>query len=188
MHIIGDSYKPRLPWYLKLGAFIAAAVGLTALFFFLAALMGKTPMASLKDYGAQGDFFGGHIGAVAGSITLLVVLLSAYMQLVYERRFRLREHFLSGISIIGQYDIDEPGCEQAMRLLDYYAAIAIELHEDELLLLLNTVMTSEIRKKLEELETSKQETYLDAREARRRIQVLLKKYHLARKERARGQV
>lgn len=183
MRIIGDSYRPRLPWYLKLGVVVAAIVGLTALGFFLAALAGKMPIASLKDYGAQGDFFGGHIGAVAGSITLLVVLLTAYMQTVYERRFRLREHVLSGISIIGQYDIDEPGCEQAMRLLDYYAAIALELREDELLLLLNTVMTSEIRKKLEELESSKQDTYLDAREARRRIQELLKRYHMARKGR-----
>lgn len=181
MRIIGHSYRPRVPWYLVLGAILVGIIALTGLFFFCAGFCGFKPLPKLADLGSQGDFFGGHIGAIVGSITLLVVLLTAYMQLVYERRFRVREHFLSGITVIGQYDIDSPGCEQAMRLLDYYSAVALELKDDELLLLLNTVMTGDIRRKLESLDATKQEIYLDAREARRTIQQLLKSYHLARK-------
>lgn len=183
MRIVGPSYKPRLPWYLIVALGAAALAAVTALFFFFAALCDWKPLKALGDYGTQGDFFGGHIGAVVASITLLVVLLTAYMQTVYERGFRLREHFLSGIAIIGQYDIHEAGCEQAMRLLDYYSCIALEHKDDELLMLLNTVMTRKIREKLEELDESRQKIYLDAREARRVIQERLKDYHLRRKGR-----
>ena len=149
--------------------------------FFGLAILHKTPLDYLKDYGAQGDFFGGHIAAVVGCITLLVVVVTGFLQISYERKFRLREHFLSGIGVIGQYDIADAGCEQALRLLDYYSAIALELEDTELLLLLNTVMTKDIRKALEEADASKSEVYLEAREARRKLQQILKDYHLERK-------
>lgn len=132
-------------------------------------------------YGTQGDFFGGHIAAIVGCITLLVVVLTGYTQLTYERRFRLREHFLSGIGVIGQYDIANPGCEQALRVLDYFSLIALGLRDNELLLILNTVMTKEIRKRLEELDEGKTEVYIHAREARKIIQELLKDYNMRRK-------
>src|SRR2546421_12750960 len=63
-----------------------------------------------------------------------------------EASFRMREHFLSGIAAIARYDIASPGCEQAMRLLDYYSSLALELQNAELFNILNTVMTAEIRK------------------------------------------
>ena len=98
-----------------------------------------------------------------------------------ERRFRIREHFLSGIGAIAQYDIDSPGCEQAMRLLDYYSSLAMSSDDAELFHILNTVMTAEIRKKLEEIQEQKQEIYVSAVAARTRIQSMLKDYHMQRK-------
>jgi hypothetical protein len=102
-------------------------------------------------------------------------------QALQERQFRNREHFLSGIAAIAQYDISEPGCEQAMRLLDYYSYKALSLKDDELFRVLNTVMTSEIRRKLEEFQARKQETYGNAIKARTHIQELLKREALERK-------
>ena len=98
-----------------------------------------------------------------------------------ERRFRVREHFLTGIGAIAQYDIDSPGCEQAMRLLDYYSSLAMASDDPELFQILNTVMTCEIRKKLEEIQAQKQEIYVNAVAARTRIQAMLKDYHMQRK-------
>src|SRR3954451_18969836 len=66
-------------------------------------------------------------------------------QIAQERSFRIREHFLAGIAAIAQYDIASPGCEQAMRLLDYYSSLALGSEDPELLHILNTVMTAEIR-------------------------------------------
>lgn len=181
MKLAASSYRFAVPWYLWVSLAVVVTLALVVLGFFVAALLHRMPLEYLKDYGTQGDFFGGHIAAVVGCITLLVVVVTGFLQISYDRRFRLREHFLSGIAVIGQYDIDSPGCEQALRLLDYYSAIALELNDTELLLLLNTVMTSEIRRTLEKLEEGKQEIYLEAREARRNIQQILKDYHLQRK-------
>ncbi len=180
MNIIGPSYKTKLPWYIILGLILAAAIALISIFFFGAAILGWRPL-SLGRFGSQGDFFGGHIAAAVGSITLLIVLLTGYIQLTLDRKFRLREHFLSGISIIGQYDINSAGCEQALRVLDYYSSVALELDDDELLLLLNTVMTNEIRNKLEAKDGPTKDAYLDAKKARGRIQKILEIYNKRRK-------
>jgi hypothetical protein len=98
-----------------------------------------------------------------------------------ERRLRIREHFLAGIAAIAQYDIASPGCEQAMRLLDYYSSLALDSEDPELLHILNTVMTAEIRKKIEEIQQQKQEIYVSAVAARSRIQEMLKTHHMQRK-------
>src|SRR6266705_2296123 len=90
-----------------------------------------------------------------------------------ERRFRIREHFLAGIAAIAQYDIASPGCEQAMRLFDYYSSLALASEDPELLHILNSVMTAEIRKKIEEIQEQKQEIYVSAVAARTRIQEML---------------
>ncbi len=98
-----------------------------------------------------------------------------------DRKIRIREHFLSGISTIAQYDTDSPGCEQAMRLLDYYSSLAFTEDDPELFHLLNTVMTAEIRKKIEDIQAKKQEIYVSAVAARSHIQAMLKDYHMQRK-------
>jgi len=98
-----------------------------------------------------------------------------------EKALRLREHFLTGIGTIAQYDIDSPGCEQAMRLLDYYSSLALSSNDPELFHILNTVMTAEIRKRIEEVQEHKPEIYVSAVAARNHIQTMLKQYHMQRK-------
>jgi len=61
-----------------------------------------------------------------------------------------------------------------MRLLDYYSSLALASDDPELVHILNTVMTAEIRKKIEEIQEQKQEIYVSAVAARARIQDLLK--------------
>lgn len=182
-----SSYQYRWPWYLRVAAIAAIVLCIPPLFFYVVGLFGITANANLSSLGPQGDFFGGHVAAITGSLTLIVVIISAHLQQVYERTFRLREHFLSGLTIIGQYDVAKPGCEQALRLLDYYASLALELEDTELLILLNTVMTKEIRSRLEELDGQKQpDIYVSARAAKQKIGEVLRDHHLARKNKKRN--
>ncbi|MER0215947.1 MAG: hypothetical protein DU481_07085 [Nitrosomonas sp.] len=115
---------------------------------------------TLEELGQFGDFFGGHISAFASSISLVIVVFFTFHQAKQQRVFFLeqqkdtsktmtRQFFLEGINLITQWDIKSPGCDQCMRLLDYYGRLALESKDDELLLLLNTVITAKIRQNLE---------------------------------------
>jgi hypothetical protein len=115
---------------------------------------------SLAELGQLGDFFGGHTSAFAGSLSLVVVLFFTFHQAKQQRVFFLsqqadtsrtadRQFFLEGINLITQWDIKSPGCDQCMRLLDYYSRLAFLSEDRELLLLLNTVITSKIKQNLE---------------------------------------
>lgn len=115
---------------------------------------------TLTHLGQLGDFFGGHTSAFAGSISLVVVLFFTFHQAKQQREFFLeqqadisktttRQFFLEGINLITQWDIESPGCDQCMRLLDYYSRLALSSEDNELLLLLNTVITAKIRQNLE---------------------------------------
>ncbi|TDS97263.1 hypothetical protein [Erwinia rhapontici] len=114
----------------------------------------------LTQLGQFGDFFGGHTSAFAGSLSLVVVLFFTFHQSKQQRVFFLsqqadtlrtteRQFFLEGINLITQWDIKVPGCDQCMRLLDYYGRLALISEDRELLLLLNTVITAKIRENLE---------------------------------------
>ncbi len=177
-----SSYRYLWPWYLKVAAIAAVILCIPPVVFYVAAFFGLALPVDLGSKGQQGDFFGGHVAAVTSSLTLIVVLINAHLQQNSDRTFRLREHFLAGLAVIGQYDVAKPGCEQALRLLDYYASLALELNDKELLLLLNTVMTKEIGARLEELDGPKKpDIYVSARAAKQRIGELLRDYHLVRK-------
>jgi chromosomal replication initiation ATPase DnaA len=158
-----------------------AVLSLPPLIFYLVALFYESS-TTLGELAGQGEFFGGHVTAITSSLTLIIVIAASYMQQAYDRTFRLREQFLAGLSVIGQYDIAKPGCEQAMRLLDHYSELALELGDSELLLLLNSVMTSEIRARLEKLdELKKSDIYVSARAAKKRIAEILRDHHMRRK-------
>lgn len=118
------------------------------------------PGLNLSQLGQLGDFFGGHTSAFAGSLSLVVVLFFTFHQAKQQRAFFLsqkadvsrtadRQYFLDGINLITQWDITSPGCDQCMRLLDYYGRLALQSEDRELLLLLNTVITAKIRQNLE---------------------------------------
>jgi hypothetical protein len=115
---------------------------------------------TLGELGQLGDFFGGHTAAFAGSISLVVVVFFTFHQAKQQQAYFIaqqadaskataRQFFLEGINLITQWDIKSPGCDQCMRLLDYYGRLALESEDRELLLLLNTVITAKIRQNLE---------------------------------------
>jgi hypothetical protein len=68
-----------------------------------------------------------------------------------------------------------------MRLLDYYSSLALKQDDPELFLILNTVMTGQVRKNLEDIQEKKQETYGDAVSAREHIKRMLRDQNLERK-------
>lgn len=114
---------------------------------------------SLTGLGQVGDFFGGHTAAFAGSMSLLVVLFFTFHQAKQQSQFfevqqrestrhTERNFFLQGINLITQWDIASPGCDQCLRLLDYYGRIALASTDRELPLILNTVITAKIRENL----------------------------------------
>lgn len=122
--------------------------------------VGNSSALNLSELGQLGDFFGGHTSAFAGSLSLVVVLFFTFHQAKEQRTFFLsqqadtsktadRQFFLAGINLITQWDIKSPGCDQCMRLLDYYGRLALLSEDRELLLLLNTVITAKIRENLE---------------------------------------
>jgi hypothetical protein len=122
--------------------------------------VGLPPDLNLAELGQLGDFFGGHTAAFAGSLSLVVVLFFTFHQAKQQRIFFLsqqadasktadRQFFLEGINLVTQWDIKSPGCDQCMRLLDYYSRLALLSEDRELLLLLNTVITAQIRQNLE---------------------------------------
>jgi hypothetical protein len=115
---------------------------------------------SLTGLGQVGDFFGGHTAAFAGSMSLLVVLFFTFHQAKQQSQFfevqqrertrhTERDFFLQGINLITQWDIASPGCDQCLRLLDYYGRIALASTDRELPLILNTVITAKIRENLQ---------------------------------------
>lgn len=143
-----------------------------------------TPTENLTELGQLGDFFGGHFSAFVGSVTLLVVLFFSYHQGKQQEEHIVRQElqaskqasrqaFLDGINLITQWDIQNPGCDQALRLLDYYGRLALKSDDEELLLLLNTVVTAQLRKNLEGKNGSYRSTnYPFACEAMERIRPL----------------
>ena len=122
--------------------------------------LGVTTGLSFTELGQMGDFFGGHTSAFSGALSLIVVLFFTFHQAKQQREFFLaqkteaaktsdRQFFLDGINLVTQWDIKSSGADQCMRLLDYYSRLALESGDRELLLILNTVITAQIRKNLE---------------------------------------
>ncbi|WP_207807988.1 MULTISPECIES: hypothetical protein [unclassified Pseudomonas] len=115
---------------------------------------------SLSELGQMGDFFGGHTSAFSGALSLIVVLFFTFHQAKQQREFFLaqkaeaaqnsdRQFFLDGVNLVTQWEMKSSGADQCMRLLDYYSRLALESSDRELLLILNTVITAQIRKNLE---------------------------------------
>jgi predicted SprT family Zn-dependent metalloprotease len=97
-----------------------------------------------------------------------------------------RNFFLEGVNQITQWDIASPGCDQCMRLLDYYGRVALQADDRELLLILNTVITAKIRQNLQGQNGSyKQTNYPYACEALEQIKPLREADGRAQTERKR---
>lgn len=153
---------------------------------------------SLSELGQMGDFFGGHTSAFSGALSLIVVLFFTFHQAKQQREFFLvqkaeavksseRQFFLDGINLITQWDMKSSGADQCMRLLDYFSRLALESDDRELLLIINTVITAQIRKNLEGGNGSFRATnYPYACEAVERISILREKDSRAHKAKRKG--
>jgi hypothetical protein len=155
---------------------------------------------SLETSGQFGDFFGGHTAAFTGSVSLVVITFFTFHQSKQQEIFfgkqsddsknmSDRQFFIDGINLITQWDISSSGCDQCMRLLDYYSRLALTSNDRELLLLLNTVITAEIRKNLEGKNGSfKKTNYPYACEAIEKISVLREEDSRAYKTRNKSKI
>jgi hypothetical protein len=157
--------------------------------------LGSSNKQSLAGLGQLGDFFGGHTAAFTGALSLLVVLFFTHHQAQQQSQFfqeqrneenlrTNRSFFLEGVGLITQWDMASPGSDQCLRFLDYYGRIALSSTDRELLLILNTVITAQIRANLQGKNGSfKKTNYPYACEAIERIAVLRKEDGLAMKAR-----
>ena len=179
MDVLKRSYDTRLPWHLRAVLLLLALISGLTLVYFVGGLLGTPLLNTPQTLGAQGDFIGGHLASILGSITLIVVIFTGYVQIQNERKFRIRELFLSGIAAISSYEAQKPGTEQAMRLLDYFAQVAFQLGDNELLLILNTVITKEIRSNLEAIEAANRREYPNAIAAKKKIGEILAAHYKA---------
>jgi len=157
--------------------------------------LGFAEEINLSGLGQLGDFFGGHTAAFTGSLSLLAVLFFSYHQARQQAHFfqeqakwdelrTNRAFFLQGIGLITQWDIESPGSDQCLRLLDYYGRLALSSNDRELLLILNTVVTAQIRANLQGKNGSfKKSNYPFACEALERIAELRKEDGLSMRDR-----
>jgi hypothetical protein len=115
---------------------------------------------TLAGLGQLGDFFGGHTAAFSTTLSLLAVLYFTHHQARQQDMFfsqqrnqdeirSVRTFFLEGVSLITQWDLASPGSDQCLRLLDYYSRLALTSTDRELALILNTVITAQIRSNLQ---------------------------------------
>jgi hypothetical protein len=154
---------------------------------------------NLEKLGQFGDFFGGHTAAFTGSASLIVVLFFTFHQAKQQveffqtqqlenKKLSERDLFLQGINVITQWDIASPGCDQCMRLLDYYSRLALNSKDTELLLILNTIITHKIRENLKGKNGSfKKTNYPFACKAVEEIGVIRREEGLRLKDEARKQ-
>ncbi len=152
---------PNMKWVIALIGLLAVMPLLNLLWMgFFNLEFAYSEKLELSNLGELGDFFGGHMAAFAGSMSLLVVLFFTFHQAKQQSQFfeeqqhatthqSERNFFLQGINLITEWDMESPGCDQCMRLLDYYGRIALKSEDRELALILNTVITAEIRKNLQ---------------------------------------
>lgn len=150
---------------MKIALFIVAALSIfpvsNLIFLGIGNLqLGLNDQISMAELGQLGDFFGGHTAAFTSTLSLLVVLFFTHHQAQQQADFfqkqrneenlrTSRSFFLEGVGLITQWDIASPGCDQCLRLLDYYSRLAIKSGDGELLLILNTVITAQIRANLQ---------------------------------------
>ena len=159
------AYWKNTPWWMTAILAVTIAIALFPLgnliYFGTKNLeFGLPGKLDLTQLGLLGEFFGGHTSAFSGTVSLFVVLFFTFHQAKQQRLFfeeqkadslqqSERDLLLQGINLITQWDIASPGCDQCMRLLDYYGRFALMSTDRELLLILNTVITAQIRANLE---------------------------------------
>lgn len=161
--------------------------------------------SNIQDLGSLGDFFGGHISSCIGSVTLLVVLFFSYHQSRQQQDFfskqeqseggrAILQFMLQGVDQIAQWELSNPGSDQALRLIDYYSRVSLKYDEPlsrELLLILNAAITGAIKRSLgysRSGDGAKLTTYPFAFEALGKIESIREEEGRVQKARAKGKV
>ena len=130
--------------------------------------------------GMQGDFFGGHIAASIGALTLAIVIYTSYRQSVQQERFFARQYFIQGAEMIANA-IRKEDQLLGLRLIEYYSRLALSRNDGELLLILNAIVIGDIRKVLETADQNTMNNYPFAVKAINVIGLFQKKAALKRK-------
>ncbi|HET7125754.1 MAG TPA: hypothetical protein VFI26_01465, partial [Lysobacter sp.] len=76
--MIADLQDPKWPLPLKFAVLFVCVISAPALIFYIFSFL--EPPRPVTELGSQGDFFGGHIAAITSSLTLLVVLITGFLQ------------------------------------------------------------------------------------------------------------
>jgi uncharacterized membrane protein (Fun14 family) len=97
----------------------------------------------------QGNFFGGYITAIVGSLTFVAVIITSFKQSQQQERYFMRQYFLQGTELISSAMRSQDDL-QALRIIDYFSRLALSSEDDELFLVLNTILAGKIRKQLEQ--------------------------------------
>jgi hypothetical protein len=170
----------RPPIALELSLAAIAAIGVTVVLVCVISLIRGPILCKSAELGTQGDFFGGHIAAAAGMLTLAIVIYTAYCQSLQQERYFLRQYFLQGVDLIASA-IRENDSIAALRLTEYYSRLVLSTEDTELFLILNTVFSGDIRKQLENPDSNTRGNYPFAVDAICKIGMILKTSALERK-------
>jgi hypothetical protein len=150
--------------------------------------------------GQRGDFFGGHLASVVGSLTLALAIVLGYFQTVESTRANLRSHFLEGLNLVfAALDFEKPEMDPTesksmkrfrkifyvphatMRVVDYYSRLSLELDDAEYYLIVATMISGDIKKTIRSYSDQKSQTYVYAQKAWKRIQELRMDTEIERK-------
>jgi hypothetical protein len=182
MSDLRNLYKTRIPAPLSLAIAAMTFLGLVVLWFGLSSYYCGAPvLAAPEKLGQQGEFFGGHIAAFAGALTLAIVIYTGYAQQQQQQRFFLRSYFLDGVGLAAEA-IRHDDANQAFRILDYFARLALSESDAELFLVLNTVVAGDIRKQIETGEQHIAQNYPFLTKAHAEIGRIQKERSIARKQ------
>lgn len=180
MSDIDDFSLTRTPNSLRLAiaAIVLLGMGIAAIgvYSFFAGPIHSEP----SKLGTQGDFFGGHIAASVGALTLAIVIYSSYRQSAQQERFFTRQYFLQGAELIATA-IREKDQVSGLRLIEYYSRLALSRKDGELLLILNAIIVGDARKFLESEDKNTLKNYPFSVDAMHAIGALQKRQALKRK-------
>lgn len=170
----------RTPFALTILVIVVAGLGLTIALiggysFFAGPI--RTDTSSL---GTQGDFFGGHIAASVGALTLAIVIYTSYRQSLQQDRHFSRQYFIQGADLITSA-IRDNDIISAMRFIEYYSRLALSKKDGELYRILNAVLFGDVRKQLESDDKNILNNYPYSVLAMKEIGLLLKSQSMKRK-------
>lgn len=145
MSDLAQLYRSRVSKTLTLTVALMVLLGVLVLAAGLWSIWyGRPAFASSTELAQQGDFIGGHLAAVAGFLTLAIVIYTSFTQSQQQQRFFMRGYFVHGVELVGEA-MQRGDQLHAYRLIDYFSRLAKSERDDELFLILNTILSGTLR-------------------------------------------